>query len=83
MALSEMMRPGDELSLVAEPDNEHDARAIRLDFGDMHVGYMPRDHNTIITTLLALGAPLECKIVGIRLDADPWKMIEAEISLVR
>lgn len=47
------MRPGDALSLVAEPENEHDPRAIRLEFGDMHISYAPRGHNTIIATLLA------------------------------
>ena len=47
----------------------------------MHVGYVPRDHNTIIATLLAQGAPLECRIVAITLDAEPWKMIEAEVRL--
>src|ERR1017187_2829611 len=83
MALSEMMRPCDTLALVAEPDNPHDPRAVRLDFGDMHVGYVPRDHNTIIATLLAQGAPLECRIVAITLEAEPWKMIEAEIRITR
>lgn len=41
IALSEMMRPGDTLSLMAEPNNEHDPRTVRLDFGDMHVGHVP------------------------------------------
>ena len=47
----------------------------------MHVGYVPREHNTIIATLLSQGAPLECRIVGINLDAEPWQMFEAEIRM--
>lgn len=35
MALSEMMRPGDKMTLAAEPESEHDPRAVRL---DLHVG---------------------------------------------
>ena len=72
MALSEMMRPGETL-----PTPSATPSAICT------VGYAPRDHNTIIATLLAQGAPLECRIVAITLDAEPWKMIEAEIRLVR
>jgi len=44
----------------------------------MHVSYVPREHNTIVATLLAQDAPLECRIVAIRLEAEPWEMIEAE-----
>ena len=70
MALSEMMRRSDVLSLVAEPKNEHDPRAVRFDFGDMYVGYVPRDHNTIIAALQAQGEPFKRKIVGVHFQAE-------------
>ena len=40
------------------------------------------ENSSDIATLLAQGAPLECKIVGVRLEAEPWEMIEAEICML-
>lgn len=39
---------GDRLTLVAEPQNQHDAHAIKLLKGDIHIGYVPRSHNQIM-----------------------------------
>ncbi len=55
--LIDAMRMGAELALVREPENPHDPRAVALDLGAAHVGYVPRDRNRTIAQMLDQGCP--------------------------
>ena len=37
------LRPGDEVDLVREPENAHDANAIRVGHGGELLGYLPAE----------------------------------------
>ena len=39
------LRVGDALTLVREPDNAHDARAVRVEWQGRKIGYVPRREN--------------------------------------
>jgi len=36
---------GDRLTLVPEPNNQYDSKAIKVMKGDLHIGFVPRTHN--------------------------------------
>lgn len=75
------LRVGDELTLVAEPDNPYDANAVEIYWGDAKLGYVPRNENATISRLLPQEAPLLCRIVAVDPDAVPWEMVEVEVRM--
>src|SRR5690349_11997707 len=56
------MRPGDALSLVREPDNPHDANAVRVEWQAHKLGYVPRTQNAVLAWALDKGEPLDARI---------------------
>jgi len=75
------LRVGDALALVREPDNAHDARAVRIEWHGHMLGYVPRAENQALARQLDLGNALEARIVRLTRHRDPWKRIEFEVFL--
>lgn len=75
------LRQGARLALVREPDNRHDARAIRVDWQGHKLGYVPRAENATLASLLDRGHILEARIRSLRDSHDPWQRVELEICL--
>jgi hypothetical protein len=76
------MRVGDALTLVREPDNPYDAKAIRVEWRGRQLGYVPRRENHAVAAALDRGKTLHARIS--RLDpeaADPWQRLEFEVWL--
>lgn len=65
---------GDALSLVREPDNPHDPRAIRIDWNGIKLGYVPRADNARLARLLDRGGTVTAKIHA--LTDDEWAPVE-------
>lgn len=70
---------GDALALVREPDNAHDARAVRVEWNGHMLGYVPRAENDAVARQLDRGNKLEARIVRLTKHRDPWKRIEFEV----
>ena len=77
----EELKVGDALSLVREPENTHDARAVRVEWNGHMLGYVPRAENEAIARQLDVGNKLEARIVRLTRHRDPWKRIEFEVFL--
>ncbi len=75
----EGLRVGDLLTLVREPDNRHDRRAIRVEWRGRKLGYLPRAANRVVAAALDRGEPLVARIATLRDDPDPWRRVEIEI----
>lgn len=73
------MRVGDSLNLIREPDNVHDSRAIRVEWQDQHIGYVPRRENTDIARLMDHGVPVFARISRLAQSRDPWSRVRFEI----
>lgn len=56
---------GDRLQLVREPDNPHDAHAVRIDWRGHKLGYLPRSANGDIARRLDAGMILHTTITAI------------------
>ncbi|MBU3990394.1 MAG: HIRAN domain-containing protein, partial [Gammaproteobacteria bacterium] len=53
--LWESLQLGDGLTLVREPDNPHDARAIRVEWQGRQLGYLPRVENAAVAAAMDRG----------------------------
>lgn len=80
-ALWAQMKVGDVLTLVREPDNAYDPRAVRVEWQGHKLGYVPRRENEAVARQLDRGNKLEARIVQLRKHRDPWKRIEFEVFL--
>ena len=79
--LWDQLKVGDALTLVREPDNPHDARAVRVEWNGHMLGYVPRAENDAVARQLDRGNKLEARIVRLTKHRDPWKRIEFEVFL--
>ena len=78
------LKEGDVLKLVREPQNRYDPRAIKvLNQDGMHIGYVPRIKNEVISNLMDAGKHMVCEItwmkeyfdgpeIGIRISMDDF-----------
>lgn len=74
------LKVGDALLPVREPDNPHDERAVALHWHGHHLGYLPREHNRVVATLMDQGVPLTATLVELR-DAEHWAPCVVELRL--
>ena len=79
--LWDQLKVGDPLTLVREPANPHDARAVRIEWNGHMLGYVPRADNDAVARQLDRGNKLEARIVRLTKHRDPWKRIEFEVFL--
>jgi hypothetical protein len=79
--LWDQLKVGDALTLVREPGNPHDARAVRVEWNGHMLGYVPRAENDAVARQLDRGNKLEARIVRLTRHRDPWKRIEFEVFL--
>jgi hypothetical protein len=79
--LWQQLKVGDALTLVREPDNPHDVRAVRIEWNGHMLGYVPRAENEAVARQLDRGNRLEARIVRLTKHRDPWKRIEFEVFL--
>jgi hypothetical protein len=79
--LWDQLKVGDPLTLVREPDNPHDARAVRVHWNGHMLGYVPRAENDAVARQLDRGNRIEARIVRLTKHRDPWKRVEFEVFL--
>lgn len=75
------LREGEWVTLVREPDNVFDPRAVRVEWQGNKLGYVPRIDNAAVCHLLDSGQPVSAEIVTLRESSNPWDRIEFAIYL--
>jgi len=73
------MQVGDALTLIREPDNSHDAKAVRVEWQGRKIGYVPRRENADVARLLDRGQALTARIVRLAEVRDPWSRVRFQI----
>lgn len=76
------LRPGDRLELRREPDNPHDAMAVRVEWQGRQLGYLPRAQNRAVAVEMDRGARVEARIARLREHRNPWQRVLVEVWLV-
>jgi hypothetical protein len=75
------LREGDPLELVREPDNPHDANAVRVDWQGHKLGYVPRRENAAVAWGLDRGVRLRARISSLAEHPNPARRIGFEIYI--
>jgi len=75
------MQTGDALALIREPDNIHDAKAVRVEWRGHVIGYAPRRENSGVARLLDRGQALDARIIRLSDVRDPWSRVLFEILI--
>lgn len=75
------MKVGDALSLVREPDNTHDAKAVRVEWQGHKIGYVPRRENAAVARFMDGGQVLAARISRLAEVRDPWSRVRFEILI--
>ncbi len=81
-ALFPLMHTGDALTLKREPTNPYDARAVRVEWRGVQIGYAPRADNVDLARLMDRGTRVEGRILHLQNGRDPWKRVLMELYVV-
>ncbi|MHB8847643.1 MAG: HIRAN domain-containing protein [Burkholderiales bacterium] len=73
------MHAGDRLTLVREPDNIYDRKAIRVEWRGQPLGYVPRRDNIGLARLMDNGSIVEARIVRLTASRNPWQRVWFEV----
>lgn len=76
------LKVGDPLTLVREPDNPHDARAVRVEWRGAQLGYLPRAENEAVAAAMDRGEPVEGRIAALVKHRNPWRRLRIEVFVV-
>ncbi|MCL2020974.1 MAG: HIRAN domain-containing protein [Betaproteobacteria bacterium] len=80
--LAGKIQAGDSLTLRREPDNRFDANAVRVEWQDEMLGYVPRRENRAVAAAMDRGELLDGRVVRFAPDdPDPWQRLRLEIWL--
>jgi len=74
---------GDRLTLLREPDNQYDERAVSVFWQDQKLGYVSRTDNAAISHLLDTGYELYAEISALCESENPWDRVEFMVRLGR
>jgi hypothetical protein len=73
------IRENDALTLAREPDNPHDAKAVRIEWRGQKLGYLPRRENAAVAAALDAKEPVEARIAKLRQHRNPWQRVLIEV----
>ena len=72
---------GDPLELVREPDNPHDANAVRVEWRGRKLGYVPRAENAALAWAMDRGEPVRARVSRLAEHRNPRRRIEFEVYI--
>ena len=75
------IRVGDELTLIREPNNRHDRRAIRVEWRGHQLGYVPRAQNRVTAEAMDAGERLSARVSAISDNKNPWLRVAFEVFI--
>lgn len=75
------LNAGQNLTLLAEPDNPHDRFAVKIVKRGIMLGYVPRTDNHHLSRLLGQGAKLTGRVIKAQPEGPTWRMLKIEVCL--
>src|SRR3954453_20492936 len=78
-AVWEEMQVGDPLTLVREPENPYDARAVRVEWHGHKLGYIPRTENEAVGRQMDRGNPLQARLTKLVHYRNHPRKLELEV----
>jgi len=81
-AVWDRLKVGDELALIREPGNPHDARAVRVEWQGNQLGYLPRAENETVAAAMDRGERVTARIAALVQHRNPWRRVRIEVFVV-
>lgn len=78
--LQEQLEPQTPLTLVREPDNEHDYKAISVYGFEKKLGYIAREDNKVLAWMIDSGFDLFAEVRRLNDDDSLWRALRIEIK---
>lgn len=75
------LRTGDELALLREPDNPHDANAVSVYWREHKLGYVPRTQNATLAWAMDRGDAVVARVSRLQAHRNPRERVEFEVFL--
>lgn len=81
----DQLKPGTKLTMVREDENRHDPDAIAIFYGELHIGYIPRQANSQLSMFLDFGHAdlFECVVTSVDKDEHPNEQVQIRVNLLR
>jgi hypothetical protein len=76
------IKVGDVLTLAREPDNPHDANAVRVEWHGVKLGYLPRRENRAVAAEMDRGGKIEARVAVLRHHPNPRERMLIEVYAV-
>ncbi|GGP05937.1 hypothetical protein GCM10010992_24160 [Cloacibacterium rupense] len=73
--------PESIITLKREPQNQFDALAIALYFGDLKIGYLPKAKNEVIANLMDAGKQFSAKVKQKTIHSDYNLQLDIEVFM--
>jgi hypothetical protein len=73
--------PETVLKMIRQPQNKHDELAIGIYFNSIRVGWVPMEHNEVISRLMDAGKAFFCRIESTKRKGN-WVKINVKIFMV-
>jgi len=73
--------PETVLKMIRQPQNKHDELAIGIYFNGTRVGWVPMEHNEVISRLMDAGKAFFCRIESTKRKGN-WVKIDVKIFMV-
>ncbi len=79
--LEPSLLPDTVLKMIRQPQNEHDELAIGVYFNGIRLGWIPMEHNVVISRLMDAGKAFFCRVEHTSKKGN-WVKIQAKIFMV-
>jgi len=79
--IEKQLQPDTVLKMIRQPQNEHDKLAIGIYLDNTRLGWVPMEHNTVISRLMDAGKAFFCRVVYTKRIND-WLKVKAKIFMV-
>lgn len=73
------LKADDELLLVREKENKYDAFAVRVNFGQHRLGYLPAYENIVIANMLDIGVNMKASVSKISSHSNIYSALAVQI----
>lgn len=73
------LEEGTTLDLVPDPENKYDPNAIRIEFEQTMLGYVPKRLSAEVSAVLESNDKVFCKISYLNKSAKPWEQCKVTI----
>lgn len=73
------LKAGDSLQLEREPDNQYDSFAIRVNYGQLRLGYIAAYENIVLANMLDAGVNLTVKVSKVTSHGNLYTALAIEV----